>query len=71
VLSLPPNELWVIEIKRSMAPKVDRGFRQACQDLQPTASFVVYPGIDRFPLGPNLTAIGLADLVKELKGFST
>lgn len=67
VLSLPPNDLWAIEIKRSMVPKPGRGFHLACEDLQPTARFVVYPGAERFPLSPNLTAISMLELVKKLK----
>jgi predicted AAA+ superfamily ATPase len=67
VLSLPPNDLWAIEIKRSLAPKPEKGFHIACDDLQPSARFVVYPGEERFPLGPNLTAISLPDMVKELR----
>ena len=66
VLSIPPHDLWAIEIKRNMAPKPERGFHVACEDLQPTKRFVVYPGTDRFSLGPNLTAISLPELVKEL-----
>ena len=66
VLSLPPHDLWAIEIKRSMAPKPERGCHLACEDLQPSARFVVYPGTERFSLGPNLTAISLPDLVGEL-----
>jgi hypothetical protein len=67
VLSLPPQDLWAIEIKRSMAPKPERGFHLACEDLQPSARFVVYPGLERFSLGANLTAISLPDIVKELR----
>lgn len=70
VLSLPPNELWAVEIKRSMEPKVGRGFHQACEDLNPTACFVVYPGSDQFSLGPKVTAIGLPELLKILAARS-
>ena len=67
VVSLPPNDLWAIEIKMSMAPKPERGFHIGCEDIQPTERFVVYPGKERFPLGPNITAISLPDILKELR----
>jgi hypothetical protein len=67
VLSLPPDELWAIEIKRNSVPKVGRGFHEACADLKPSARFVVYPGVDRFPLGENLSAVSLRDLILNIK----
>ena len=39
-----------IEIKRSSAPSLERGFGQACQDLSVQQRWVVYPGTERFPL---------------------
>lgn len=62
LLSLPRNELWAVEIKRGVAPKLTRGFHQACADLNPTRRFVVYGGTERFPINPNTDAIGLSEL---------
>jgi predicted AAA+ superfamily ATPase len=62
-LELPGNRgRWAIEIKRSLSPKVERGFHNAREDLAPDKSFVVYAGEDRYPLGEGLTAIGLRQL---------
>lgn len=66
LLTLPGDQLWAIEIKRSSAPKPERGFHLACADLKPTRRFVVYPGDERFPLGPDTEAIGLPALAQEL-----
>lgn len=52
VLSLPGGELWAIEIKRSSAPTIEKGFHFACADLKPARQFIVYSGEERFPLGP-------------------
>lgn len=41
VLKLPKADLWAIEIKRGLSPKLERGFHNARADLQPAASFVV------------------------------
>lgn len=67
VLVLPGGEIWAVEVKRSMAPKVERGFHSACEDLKPRRRFVVYPGEERFALGNGVEAIGVAGLAKELQ----
>ncbi len=66
VLSLPDRRLLAIEIKRSSTPKVQRGFYEACQDINPTHRFVVYDGNERFPLRENTIAVGLKDMIKEI-----
>jgi hypothetical protein len=66
VLTLPGGALWAVEIKRSSAPKLERGFHIACADLTPNKRFVVYPGHERFPLDTNTDAIGLAALAQML-----
>ena len=58
--------LWAIEIKRTSAPKLSRGFRNACDDLQPSRSFFVHGGTDRYPLTDQVEAIGLEDLMREI-----
>ncbi|MBW7895383.1 MAG: ATP-binding protein [Opitutaceae bacterium] len=62
VLTLPGGKLWAVEIKRSSAPKVERGFHLACADLEPAQRFVVYPGNERYPLGDDVHAISLPGL---------
>ncbi len=66
VLQMPGGELWAIEIKRSLAPRLDRGFHHAREDLKPDRSFVVYPGIERYPKGDGVEVIGLAELASLL-----
>jgi uncharacterized protein len=67
LLSLPNGTLWAIEIKRSLSPKLERGFYAACADLTPAKKFVVYPGIERYRLAPDIEAIPLADLAAEVE----
>ena len=59
LLTLPGGRPWAIEIKRSLAPKVERGFHQACEDIDPVHRFVVYPGAERFPLQDGVEALPL------------
>lgn len=67
LLTLPNRELWAIEVKRSSAPKVERGFHSACADLKPHKRFFVYAGIERFPLDKTTDAIGIVELAEMLQ----
>lgn len=60
LLTLPGQNVWAIEIKRSLTPKLERGFYQACEDLQPARRIVVYPGSEAFPLKDDVTVMSLA-----------
>jgi len=62
VLSFGRDERWLIEIKHAEAPRLTRGFHEACQDLNPTQRFVVYPGEVRFPINNETEAISLIEL---------
>ncbi len=57
---------WVIEVKRSTAPSVTKGFATARQDLQPERAFMVYPGTERYPKRETLDVIGLRELAEML-----
>jgi len=67
VLTLPSGKLWAVEIKRSSAPKIARGFHLACADLDPERRFIVYPGTERFPLDDITDAIGVVELAQALE----
>ena len=56
-----------IEIKRSTAPSLDKGFGVACDDLGITERYVVYPGTERFPLRQGATALGRRELAQLLR----
>jgi predicted AAA+ superfamily ATPase len=62
VLELPGGRLWAIEIKRGLAPKLQKGFHHAREDLKPERSFVVYSGTERYPLSEGVVAIGLSQV---------
>ncbi|BDT70206.1 hypothetical protein os1_43990 [Comamonadaceae bacterium OS-1] len=70
LLAWPGGDLWAIEIKRSLTPKVERGFHTACDDLAPVRKFVVYPGQEAFPLGHDVQAIPLTMLCNQLTTFT-
>lgn len=59
LLTLPGGRLWAIEIKRSLAPKLERGFHRACEDLDLKRRIVVYPGNESYPLAAGIEALPL------------
>ena len=59
LLAWPGGDIWAIKVKRSLSPKVERGFRAACEDLGPARKLVVYPGSESFPLGNDVHAVPL------------
>ena len=62
--------LWAVEIKRSLSPRVSRGFHRCCADLEPARAFAVHAGDDRYPLSDTLEAIGVRALAAELRALS-
>ena len=59
LLELPGGRRWAFEMKRSLAPKPSRGFRNACEDLQPQRRIIVYPGEETFPVGGGIEVMGV------------
>jgi predicted AAA+ superfamily ATPase len=59
LLTWPNGEHWAIEIKRSTAPKVERGFHSACADIQPSRKWLVYPGAEAYPMRDGIEALPL------------
>ena len=55
-----------IEVKRSSAPTVDKGFGLACDDLTVRQRYVVYPGEATYPIRQGTQAIGLPELARQL-----
>ena len=70
VIDLGNQELWAIEIKRSLAPTVSKGFYTACEDLKPTKKFIVYAGDERFPIAKDVEVIGLRDMMHEVNAVT-
>jgi predicted AAA+ superfamily ATPase len=55
-----------IEIKRSSAPSVSKGFGNACAEMRPAASFVVHAGTGEWPLPNGVLATTLPLLAARL-----
>ncbi len=67
VLESRDGHRYAVEIKRSSAPTVSRGFRSGVATLEVRESIVVYPGHDKIPLGGGTMALGLHDALSWIK----
>lgn len=63
------KEIWAIEIKRSLTPKIEKGFYHGCETINATQRFIVYPGDEAYPLKNDVTAISLAELMKRIENI--
>lgn len=66
ILEIAGNQRWVVEIKRGLVPRLEKGFRNSLEDLQPERAFVVHSGTERYPKGDGIEAISLRGLAAEL-----
>jgi predicted AAA+ superfamily ATPase len=66
ILELPGEQRWAIEIKSGLEPRLQKGFYHALEDIEPDRSFVVYAGLDRYPVTTTTDAISLNELALEL-----
>jgi hypothetical protein len=58
---------FAIEIKRTTAPDLSKGFRLGCAALRPRESYVVHAGSDQWTMGHGVTAISLAGLMTRMQ----
>lgn len=70
LLTFADQTTWAIEIKRSLAPNLQKGFHFAREDIEPAASFLVYPGTESYPVAEDVRAIGLTGLLKLIASYS-
>ena len=71
VLKLPRGALWAIEIKRTTAPKVTRGFHIAANDLEVSERILVYAGEREVPGAGGVRAMSLKDAIERLAAVET
>lgn len=67
VIRMPSSEIWAIEIKHGIAPKIGKHFSQTCDDVGATHKFILYGGEDEFPVGNNVKIMSLSKLMEKLR----
>ena len=70
VIKMPNAEVWAVEIKYGVAPKLGKHFNQTCKDVGATRKYVVYGGDDAFSIGNDVQIISLPKLLLEIKGIN-
>jgi len=60
------DKTLAIEIKKSSVPKLERGFYEACRDIQPAEKYVIYQGDDTFYMKNDVLAMGLQEFLKKV-----
>lgn len=70
VLSWRDGRRWLVEVKRTSAAKLHRGFTAAWEDVKPERGFVVHAGEHRYPVRRDVEAIGLVELCRELQALA-
>lgn len=66
ILEFSGMEKWAIEIKRSSAPSLSKGFHVACEEIKPVRRYVVYSGKDTFTMETGVIALPLIVLMEEI-----
>ena len=64
VLTFRNQQTWVIEIKRSSAPTVSRGFHQAAVDLGAARKLLVAPVEQTYPMKEHIEAVDVLTAVR-------
>jgi uncharacterized protein len=66
VIKMPSSEIWAIEIKHGVAPKLGKHYSQTCDDVGATHKYILYGGEDEFPVGNDVKIISLLGLMERL-----
>ncbi len=66
VIRMPSSEIWAIEIKHGVAPKLGKHYSQTCDDVGATHKYILYGGDDEFPVGNDVNIISLSALMERL-----
>jgi uncharacterized protein len=64
ILEAPNKGVYAIEIKRTVNPKISKGFRLGCEEIKPDKRFYVIPTDKSFLMDRETTAIGVEELIK-------
>ena len=66
VIKMSSSEIWAIEIKHGVAPKIGKHYSQTCDDVGATHKYILYGGDDEFPVGNDVKIISLSGLMERL-----
>ena len=67
LLEIPGRGLGLWKSKRSLSAKPGKRLYLACEDLKPRHRFLVNSGSARYPITPDLDAIGLTEMAENTR----
>jgi hypothetical protein len=67
LLRISAARRWAIEIKRSSAPSVSKGFHLGCGDVAATRRIVIHSGRESFRLARDIEAMTLSDALSAVE----
>lgn len=70
VLRLPGGDIWAVEIKRTTAPKVSRGFYVGAEDIKASRKLLIYAGEHDVPVAEGVRAMPLEQGIGLLRALS-
>lgn len=70
VIKMPSSEIWAVEIKYGVSPKLGKHYSKTCDDVGASRKYVVYGGDDEFPVGDDVSIISLPKCMSEIQSDS-
>lgn len=67
ILMFPNGKTWAIEIKSGLTARLEKGFYNSFEDIKPDRCYVVYAGVNRYPVTAEIEAISLVELIQVIK----
>ncbi len=71
VIKFSSSEIWAVEIKHGVSPKISKYYHQTCQDIKANKKYVIYGGNDEFSIGNGVTMISLEKFLQKIEFFSS
>ncbi len=71
VIKMPSSEIWAIELKYGVAPKLRKHFSKTCDDVGARYKYILYGGEDEFTVGDDINIIPLRGLMDRLCSATT
>ena len=70
VLRLPGGDIWAVEIKRTTAPKVSRGFHTGAEDVSANRKLLIYARERDVPVAEDIRAMPLQQGIVQLRAIA-
>lgn len=66
VIKLPSGDIWCVEIKHGIAPKISKHFARICEDVNAKRKYIIYGGEEEFLIRDDICVISLAKFMQRV-----